>query len=76
MPRRTLVGLNKGESRNALAEAVFSQRQGEVQDRSFEAQNQRASGLNLLVALITTWNTVYLTQAVNSLRSEGHSLPD
>ncbi|WP_407543129.1 Tn3 family transposase (plasmid) [Deinococcus radiomollis] len=74
--RRTLVGLNKGESRNALAEAVFSQRQGEVQDRSFEAQNQRASGLNLLVALITAWNTVYLTQAVDALRSEGHSLPD
>ena len=76
VPRRTLVGLNKGESRNALAEAVFSQRQGEVQDRSFEAQNQRASGLNLLVALITAWNTVYLTQAVDALRAEGHSLPD
>ena len=76
MPRRTLVGLTKGEPRNALAEAVFSQQHGEVQDRSFEAQNQSASGLNLLVALITAWNTVYLTQAVTTLRSEGHSLPD
>lgn len=76
VPRRTLVGLNKGESKNALSEAVFSQRQGEVRDRSFEAQSQRASGLNLLVALITAWNTVYLSQAVEALRAEGHSLPD
>lgn len=34
------------------------------------------SGLNLLVALITTWNTVYLTQATLALRAEGLHIPD
>ena len=47
-----------------------------IQGKSGPDENQRASGLNLLMALITAWNTVYLTQAVDTLRSEGHSLPD
>jgi hypothetical protein len=29
-----------------------------IRDRSFENQRHRASGLNLLVAAITLWNTV------------------
>lgn len=65
------VGLNKGESKNALARAVFFNRLGEIRDRSFEDQRYRASGLNLVVAAIVLWNTVYLERAVNSLRHEG-----
>ena len=45
--RRVQVGLNKGESRNALARAVFFNRLGEIRDRSFEQQRYRASGLNV-----------------------------
>ena len=60
--RRVQVGLNKGEARNALARAVFSYRQGRVQDRS-HAQQVRAQGLNLLVAAIILWNTLELAQA-------------
>lgn len=33
---RTQAGLNKGESRNALARVVFFNRLGEIRDRSFE----------------------------------------
>ncbi len=58
--RRLQVGLNKGESRNALARAVFFNRQGDLRDRSFENQRYRASGLNLIVAAMILWNTVYL----------------
>ncbi len=36
--RRVQVGFNKGEARNALARAVFFNRQGELRDRSFENQ--------------------------------------
>jgi TnpA family transposase len=50
--RRVQVGLNKGEARNALARAVFFNRQGDLRDRSFENQLYRASGLNLIVAVI------------------------
>jgi TnpA family transposase len=64
-------GLNKGEARNALARTVFFHRLGEIRDRSYENQRYRASGLNLVIAAITLWNTVYLERAVNALRERG-----
>jgi TnpA family transposase len=74
--RRTSAGLNKGEARNALARAVFFHRLGEIRDRTFENQRYRASGLNLAVAAIILWNTVYLGRAVDELRSRGETIPD
>jgi TnpA family transposase len=74
--RRTNAGLNKGEARNALARAVFFHRLGEIRDRTFENQRYRASGLNLAVAAIILWNTVYLGRAVDELRSRGEAIPD
>jgi TnpA family transposase len=66
--QRVQLGLNKGEAKNALARAVFFNRLGELRDRSFENQRYRASGLNLVVAAIVLWNTVYLGRAVVSSR--------
>jgi len=66
--RRLTGGLNKGEARNALARTMFFHRPGEIWDRSYENQRYRASGLNLVIAAITLWNTVYLERAVNALR--------
>src|SRR6218665_2185441 len=58
--RRVHAGLNKGETRNALARAVFFNRLGEIRDRSFEQQRYRARDLNVVTAAIVLWNTVYL----------------
>jgi TnpA family transposase len=69
--RRVQVGLNKGEARNALARAVFFNRLGEMRDRGFESQNHRASGLNLVVAAIILWNTVYIARTLEALRKRG-----
>jgi TnpA family transposase len=69
--RRSHVGLNKGEQQNALRRAVFFNRLGEIRDRSYENQRHRASGLNLLVAAIILWNTVYLQRAVDYLSKQG-----
>ena len=63
--------MNKGESRNALARAVFFNRLGEMRDRSFENQSYRARGLNLLVAAIILWNTVYLKRAIRTIKDHG-----
>jgi hypothetical protein len=70
------LGLNKGEAKNALARAVFFNRLGELRDRSFENQRYRASGLNLVVAAIVLWNTVYLGRAVHGLREQGQSVDE
>lgn len=59
--RRVQAGLNKGEARNALARAVFFNRLGELRDPFYDNQRHRASGLNLLTAAITLWNTVTTT---------------
>jgi len=69
--RRIHVGLNKGEAKNALARAVFFNRLGELRDRTHENQRHRASGLNLVVAAIVLWNTVYLERAVAAIRETG-----
>ena len=74
--RRSNAGLNKGEARNALARALFFHRHGEIRDRTFENQRYRASGLNLTIAAIVLWNTIYLGHAVAELRAEGETLPD
>jgi TnpA family transposase len=69
--RRVNAGLNKGESRNSLAKAVFFNRLGEVRDRSLESQQYRASGLNLVTAAIALWNTIYLEQAIETINNHG-----
>ena len=62
--RKVNAGLNKGEARNALARAVYFNRFGEVCERSFEIQSNKAGGLNLVTAAIVLWNTVYLERAI------------
>ena len=67
--------LNKGESRNSLARAVFIHRLGEIRDRTYENQQHRASGLNFLVTAIILWNTRYLDRAIAVLR-QTEDIPD
>ncbi|MGB4948676.1 MAG: Tn3 family transposase [Candidatus Competibacter denitrificans] len=74
--RRVQIGLNKGEAKNALARAVFLNRLGEIRDRSFENQRYRASGLNLVVAAMVLWNTVYIERAVHALRDSGKTVDE
>ncbi|HDS6532743.1 TPA: Tn3 family transposase [Klebsiella aerogenes] len=69
--RRVQAGLNKGEARNALARAVFMHRLGEIRDRKPENQSYRASGLTLLTAAISLWNTVYMERAIDALKRKG-----
>jgi TnpA family transposase len=66
--RETGQELNKGESRNSLARALFLHRLGEIRDRTYENQQHRASGLNLLVTAIILWNIRYLERGVAALR--------
>ncbi|WP_244564712.1 Tn3 family transposase [Rhizobium sullae] len=63
--RRSHAILNKGESRHALARAVFLHQLGELRNRVAETMAYRASGLNLVVNAIILWNTVYLSRAVD-----------
>jgi hypothetical protein len=48
---------------------------GEIRDRTYENQQHRVSGLNLLVTAIILWNTRYLEHAVTALR-QVEDVPD
>ena len=74
--RRCQAGLNKSEQRHALTQAICTFRQGRIIDRSHEAQQYRASGLNLVIAAIVYWNSTYMADAVVHLRSAGTAVPD
>ncbi|MGO9236691.1 MAG: Tn3 family transposase [Methylocella sp.] len=74
--RRCQAGLNKGESRHFLARAIYAHKQGRVTDRTFANQNFRASGLNLVIAAIVYWNTLYMERAVEHLRTNSIDAPD
>ncbi len=74
--RRVQIGLNKGEAKNALARSIFFNRLGEMRDRSFENQRYRASGLNLVIAAVILWNTVYLERAILALKEQNVEVDD
>ena len=75
MQRRAQIGLNKGEAHHALKNALRIGRQGEIRDRTAEAQHFRMAGLNLLATIIIYWNTKHLGQAVTRRKGEGLDSP-
>jgi len=73
--RQSTAELNKGESHNALSRAVCFHRLGRLHDRTAQAQQHRASGLALVTAAITLWNTVYLSRALEAGAATATSYP-
>ena len=59
-----------------LAQVVCTFKQGRIADRGQEAQQFRASGLNLVIAAIVYWNSTYIAGAVAHMRSQGGTVPD
>jgi TnpA family transposase len=74
--QRCHAGLNKSEQRHALAQVVCTFKQGRIADRGQEAQQFRASGLNLVIAAIVYWNSTYIADAVGHMRGQGGAVPD
>jgi len=74
--RRCQAGLNKSEQRHFLTQAICTFKQGRIADRTHEAQQFRASGLNLVIAAIVYWNSTYIADAVAHLHAIGEDVPD
>ena len=73
--QRCQAGLNKSEQRHQLTQALYTFRQGRVTDRSHDAQQYRASGLNLVIASIVWWNSTYMADAAAHLNQAGEIVP-
>ena len=73
--RTTGQELDKGDSRRRPGARGVHPQAREIRDRTYENQQHRASGLNLLVTAIILWNTRYLERAVATLRKV-ENVPD
>lgn len=73
--RECQAGLNKGEARHTLAKAVFAHSQGRIYDRSDTAQQKRAMALNMVIAAIMFWNTLYMDKSAVHLARQDQ-IPD
>ncbi|MBB6130737.1 TnpA family transposase [Mucilaginibacter lappiensis] len=74
--RQVIEGLNKGETRNSLARTAYFNRLGELRDRDYNNQRNRASGLTFVTAAISIWNTVYLDKAIIPMKEHGYPVND
>lgn len=55
---------------NGLARALFFGKRGELRERGIQDQLQRACALNILINVISVWNTVYPTEATKLLKEK------
>jgi TnpA family transposase len=69
------AGLNKSEQRHALAQVICTFKQGRIADRGQDAQQFRASGLNLVIAAIVYCNSTYIADAIEHMRDHGGTCP-
>lgn len=58
--RSTLVQLNLGKGRHALARDIFHGKRGELYQRYREGQEDQLSALGLVVNVVVLWNTIYM----------------
>jgi TnpA family transposase len=69
--RRILTQLNRGESRHAVARAIFHGQRGELRQRYREGQEDQLGALGLVVNAVVLWNTRYLDAALAQVRASG-----
>jgi TnpA family transposase len=74
--RRVLVGLNKGESYQALARSLVIALGSVLRSRSIADQVNQITCLRLLATVIIAWNAVYMERAVEVLRQTDYEISD
>lgn len=65
------TALNKGEAINGLGRTLFLGQRGVLRERAYHDQMNQVSCLTVLMAMVRAWNTVYLTAAIQTLRTMG-----
>jgi len=68
--------LNKGEQLHNLRRFLFFANEGEIRRSQHEDQTTQVLCLNLAANAIIAWNTVYMAEALDALRSDGFAVDD
>jgi TnpA family transposase len=74
--KRIGIQLNKGESLHDLRRFLFFANEGDMRRVQHEDQTVQALCLNLVTNAVITWNTVYMTKALDALRADDISVRD
>lgn len=74
--RSTLLQLNLGEGRHALARDIFHGKRGELHQRYRDGQEDQLSALGIVVNVVVLWNTIYMDAVLTQLRLEGYPVRD
>ncbi len=69
--RRIEIQLNRGESRHALARAIFYGQRGELRQAYREGQEEQLGVLGLMVNMVVIWNTLYQDRILMDVRNRG-----
>ncbi len=72
--RRIQTQLNRGEGRHSVARHVFHGQRGELRQRYRQGQEDQLGALGLVVNMIVLWNTWYMQDALDELRSSGQEV--
>ncbi len=72
--RRIQNQLNRGEGRHSVARHVFHGQRGELRQRYRQGQEDQLGALGLVVNMIVLWNTWYIQDALDELRSNGQEV--
>lgn len=72
--KRILQDLNKGESKNALANEISYARRGIIRERDREIQLSVASSMKFSILCIAVWNTIYMQRTIRSLIQKGNTI--
>ena len=68
--------LNKGEALHDLQQFLHLGREGRLYASELEEQEHHFGCLNLLINMVTTWNLVYMDEAIAKVREAGHKILD
>lgn len=75
--RRRIHGqLNKGESLHALRRLIFFANQGAIRRHQPDDQDVQGECLTLITNAVITWNTTYISHALDHLRRAGTPIDD
>jgi TnpA family transposase len=72
--RRILTQLNRGEERWSVARTICFARRGEIRKRYREGQEDQLGALGLVLNASVLWQTLYMDQAMQTLRDQGREL--
>jgi rRNA maturation protein Nop10 len=73
---RITVQLNKGETLNGLRQFILFANEGKIRHHYPDDHANQASCLTLVTNMVVVWMTVYMAEAIATLRQEGYAVPE